>query len=72
MTAPALSIVPPAPTLAEQLTQAIADYDAGEFEQAKRRALIAELGREYIAERNPDHREFVRPSMDRLRRELGG
>lgn len=63
-----LSIVPTIP-LAQQLTQAIADYDAGEREQAKRKAMIVALGRAYIAEQHPEAREFVAPSIDRLRRE---
>ena len=66
---PNLKLVPTI-SLAQQLTEAIADFDAGEFEQTKRKALIIALGKEYIAQQHPEAREFLAPGIDRLRGEL--
>ena len=66
---PELKIVRP---LAEQLTQAIADYDRCKLELAIADANVIALGQRYIAEKYPDAREPMRPSLERVRREIVG
>ena len=56
--------------LAEQLKDAIADYDRCKLELAIADANVIALGQRYIAEKYPDAREPMRPSLERVRREV--
>lgn len=73
MTKPAFipRIVPAAPTPESLLRELLPELDKAEAVVARLKVMIDEQGRRYIAEKYPTAREFVRPSEERLRRELG-
>jgi hypothetical protein len=70
MPSSALRIVRTAPSTADILRDAIRGRDEAMAVVARLDRIIAEHGRAYIAERYPNQREFVRPSLERLRQEL--
>lgn len=49
----------------------LSELDKAKKEVATIEAEIETLGRQLIQARNPDHREFVRPTIARIRREVG-
>lgn len=64
-------IVPPGQSHEDVLRALLAERDTAAAILARVDALIADVGRAYIAEKYPDAREFVKPSIERVRRELG-
>ncbi len=60
------------PDRAGTIRALLAELDQAEAHIAKVRESLAEQGRCYIAEKYPNAREFVRPSVERVRREVGG
>jgi len=64
-------IVPPEPSIEDVLRSLLDERDNAAAMIVRVDALIAEHGRRYIAEKYPNAREYLKPSVDRVRRELG-